>query len=436
MKREIMNSAAILMIAAASCAFCLGGCKNETDDDTTTSSGTTSGTVYTLSSGTDSQTSQTYSSTTSDENAVKVSGGTATLTSCTITKSGDTSNSDNSSFYGTNAAVLSTGGTLTLSGGTITTAAKGANAIVAYGGTVIVSDMTMTTTENLSRGIHATGGGKITATNCTITTGNSGNASNCSVIASDKGGGTVTVTGGTYTTTGSDSAVIYSTGTITVNSITGSSSQGEIGVIEGSNYIYINSSTISSGASSSKRGLQILQSGSGDASGYDGYIYATDSTLTLTSDAPFIEICTSVTGTVTLENCTLTIPSETLMLVDYNTRWTTTSPIANLILNKSSTTSANNEYTGNVVVDTSSESGYSTATVTVADGVTWNGAYDNGNYGKSTTAVINGTWTLTGDSYVDTVTIGSTGIINTGSYTLHYGTLTNNGTLNGTSSAS
>jgi hypothetical protein len=406
---------------------CGSGSTDEPTESTTGSSSSgssssgssTSSGVYTLSSGTATLSNKTYSSSSSDENAVKVTGGTLTLTNDTIIKSaGDASNSDNSSFYGTNAAILSSGSssTVTMSGGTITTDAVGANAIVAYGGTVNVSDVTINCSKNLSRGIHATGGGTITASNLTISTA----GTNSSVIATDRGGGTVTVSGGTYKTTGAQCAVLYSTGSITATGITGSSSQGEVGVIEGSNYITINNSTITSGSSS--RGLMILQSGSGDASGYEGYINVNGSNLTLTgSSTPLIEITTSVTGTVTLNDATLTIPSNVLMKVDYNTQWTTTSPVAYLVL---AGTSGKN-YTGNVTVDS-----YSTSTVTVNSGIVWNGAYDNSNSGKSTSAVVNGTWNLTGNSYVDKVTIGSNGVINKNGYTLTYTSLSNSGKVN------
>jgi len=166
----------------------------------------------------------------------------------------------------------------------------------------------------------------------------------------------------------------------------------------------------------------ILQSGSGDASGYEGYINVNGSNLTLTgSSTPLIEITTSVTGTVTLNDATLTIPSNVLMKVDYNTQWTTTSPVAYLVL---AGTSGKN-YTGNVTVDS-----YSTSTVTVNSGIVWNGAYDNSNSGKSTSAVVNGTWNLTGNSYVDKVTIGSNGVINKNGYTLTYTSLSNSGKVN------
>lgn len=395
--------------------------KSDSSTDTSDSSTSSSG-AYSQSSGTQTASSTTYTSTSSDENAVKVSGGTFTMTNCTVNKTGgDTSDSDGSSFYGTNAAVLASGsGKVVMSGGTITTNAIGANGIVAYGGTVEVSDVTINCSKNLSRGIHATGGGTLTASNLTITT--AGN--NSSVIALDRGGGTVTVTGGTYKTTGGDCAVLYSTGSLTVNKITGSSSQGEIGVIEGDNSITINNSDITSGASSSSRGLMVLQSGSGDGgTGVNGAITVTGGTLTMTgSSTPFIEIVTNATGTVTLDGVTTTIPSGILMKVDYNTRWSTYGATGVLILSGSGTT-----YTGSIVADK-----YSTAKVTVNSGVIWKGAFDNDNTGKSTTLVIDGgTWTLTGNSYVDSITLKNGATINKNGYTLTCSNITKtSGTVN------
>lgn len=391
---------------------------SETDSDTTTT--TTSSGSYTQSSGTTTVSSQTYTSTSSDVNAVKVSGGTLTMTDCSINKTGgDTESSDSSSFYGINAAILASGtGIVNMSGGTITTSAIGANGIVAYAGTVNVSDVTINCSKNLSRGIHATGGGTITASNLTITTA----GSNSSVIALDKGGGTVSVTGGTYTTTGTDCAVLYSTGSLSVNSITGSSSQGEIGVIEGSNYINITKSTITSGSSS--RGMMVLNSGSGDGgSGSDGYITVNGGTLkTTNSSAPFIEVVTAVTGTVTLDSVTTSIASGILMEVDYNTRWSTYGATGVLTLAGSGYT-----YSGDIVADK-----YSTAQVTVNSDVTWSGAYNNANTGKSSSLVINGgVWNLTGNSYIGTITLKNGATINKNGYTLTYTTLTNtSGTIN------
>lgn len=381
---------------------------------------TVSDSGYSQSSGTTTRSNETYSATNSDENAVKVTGGTFTMNSATITKTGDTTDTDGSSFYGINTAILATnGGTINMNGGTITTNAVGANAIVAYGGTVNVSDVTMQCTQNLSRGIHATGGGTITASDLNITT--AGN--NSSVIALDRGGGTVTVTGGTYKASGTDSAVLYSTGNLTVNNIVGTSSKGEIGVIEGDNHITINDSNITSGADSTSRGMMILQSGSGDSEGTNGAINVNGGNLVLTGDnTPFVEIVTNVTGTVTLNGAKTTIPSGILMKVDYNTRWDTNGATGILILSGSGTV-----YEGNIVADS-----YSTAQATVNQGVVWKGAYNLTNSAKSTSLVIDGgTWTLTGNSYVDSITLKNSAIINKSGYTLTAKSTTNtSGTIN------
>jgi len=380
----------------------------------TTTMGGVSSTGYSQSSGTNEVTGKTYTSTGTDENVVQVTGGTFTMNNCTISKTGsDTEDEDGSSFYGINSAVYvnGDGAIVNMVGGTITTSTKGANGGFAYdGGVLNISDVTITNSKNLSRGIHATGGGIINATNLTITT----SGSNSSVVATDRGGGTVTVDEGSYVTTGTDCAILYSTGTISISNAEGSSSQGEIGVIEGDNSITIESCDFTSGSSS--RGLMILQSGSGDSEGYNGYITVTNSTLTMTDDsAPLCEIPTNMTGTLTLDNVTLTIPSGVLMYVDYNTRWSTYGGTGYLILK-------NGTYTGDANADQ-----YGTVHVIVESTATWNGAFSS--TGKEKTATINGTWYLTGDTYVDTLVVNEGGAVHTNGYTLTYGSLTNNGTI-------
>jgi hypothetical protein len=385
------------------------------------SSGTTIGSVsstgYSQSSGSITVSGKTYTSTGSDENAVQVTGGTFSMTDCTVTKTGDYSaSSDNTSFYGVNSAVYvggSSATTLTMTGGTITTNAKGANAAFAYSkGVLNISDVTIRNTSNLSRGIHATGGGTINATNLDITTA----GSNSSVIATDKGGGTVTVNKGSYVTTGTDCAVLYSTGTISITDATGSSSKGEVGVIEGNNTIAITDCNMTSG--SSTRGLMILQSGSGDSEGYNGKITISGSTITLTdTSAPLLEVPTNITGTLTLDNTSLTVPSGVLMKVDYNTRWSTKGGTGNLILE-------NGNYTGAVYADS-----YGTANVTVESTAIWTGDIDNTNVASSTAVTVNGKWILDADSYVDNLVIANCATVYTNGHNLTYGSITNNGTL-------
>ena len=77
-----------------------------------------------------------FSSTNADENAISVSGDiTATLSGITVTKTGDSDGGDNTSFYGTNSAIIAKGGAnLTIKNANITTDATGANGVFSYGG--------------------------------------------------------------------------------------------------------------------------------------------------------------------------------------------------------------------------------------------------------------------------------------------------------------
>ncbi|MCR4860719.1 MAG: hypothetical protein K5910_08665 [Bacteroidales bacterium] len=371
---------------------------------------------YTQSSGSNTVSGKTYVSTSSDENAVKVSGGSFTMSDCTVNKTGgDTSDNDGSSFYGINSAILSTGtGTVTMNGGTITTDAKGANGVVAYQGTVNISDVTINCSKSVSRGIHATGGGTINASNLSITT----NSETSSLIATDRGGGTVSVTGGTYTAKGKKSAVCYSTGEISVSGITGSSALGPMCVVEGSNSITVKNSTLTSGGES--RGILLHQSGSGDAEGTNGSISVTGGKLSYTvSDKPLIEVTTSMTGTISFTDVDLDIESGILMSVDYTKHGNSTFAFLNLL------SESTHSYEGDVLVD---ETG--TATVTVGSGVSWKGSYDTSNSGKSTTVIVKGTWTLTADSNVDKVTVAEGGVIDRNGYTLNYTSLSNDGMVN------
>lgn len=372
-------------------------------------------TAYSQSSGSVSVSGNTYTSSSSDVNAVKVSGGLFTMENCTVLKSGgDTSDSDGSSFYGINSAILSTGdGVVTMSGGSITTNAKGSNGVVAYQGTVNISDVTIECTKSVSRGIHVTGGGVINASNLTITTA----SETSSLIATDRGGGTVTVDGGTYTAKGKKSAVCYSTGEITVNGITGSSAQGPMCVVEGSNAITVINSTLTSGGES--RGILLHQSGSGDASGREGSVTVRGGKLIYTvTDKPLIEVTTSMTGTVTLTDVDLEIASGILMSADYTKHGNNTFAYLHLL------SESTHSYSGDILVD---ETG--TASITVGSGVSWNGAYDKADTGKSTSVIVKGTWILTGDSHVDNVTIEKGGVVQKNGHSLSYSTLSGEGSL-------
>lgn len=182
--------------------------------------------------------------------------------------------------------------------------------------------------------------------------------------------------------------------------LVGKSASGEIAVIEGDNSISMTNCTMTSG--SSERGLLMMQSGSGDASGYNPTMTITGTSLTMTdSSAPLLEVATAVTATCTLSNCTITVPSGILMYVMADSQWSTNGAIGNLILD-------NGTYSGIVKYD----SGY-TANVTVNSGATWN---------------------LTANTTISTLV--NNGTINYNGYTLTYSSKSGSGTINESSNIS
>lgn len=216
---------------------------------------------------------ETYTSTGDDENALRVTGATATLSGITVDKSaGASSNAETGDFYGMNAALLATDGAqVTIEDATVTSSAQNGNGIFSYGsGTVVnVSDTSITTSADNSGGIQTTGGGTMNASNLTVNT----SGSSAAAIRSDRGGGTVNVDGGTYTSNGYNSPAVYSTADITVANATLTANNSEALVIEGQNSIALENCTVegtmsdTEGTSSDENvhNVMIYQSMSGDA---------------------------------------------------------------------------------------------------------------------------------------------------------------------------
>lgn len=186
----------IVFVFFACFVLIFSGCENLTTNSSSNSSSpsSSSGTTVTISNastkvtysavlvvdGTDeSYSDTTFASRTANQIAVLIiNGGSLALTDCTITKSGDGTSStssgttasadDSFNFYGLNSAIVCVGS-----------------------------------------------GSSLTLDGCTVTTG-----AHCAALATDRGGGTVRVTGSddygcTLSTEGDGSPCIYSTGAIT-----------------------------------------------------------------------------------------------------------------------------------------------------------------------------------------------------------------------------
>ena len=224
------------------------------------------------------------------------------------TSSGQHGVDDSYSFYGLNSAVVvvGQGSSVTVSETTLTTDASGANAVVATGSaSATVTSCAIATTGESSRGLHATYAGVITGSDLTIET----QGAHCAALATDRGSGTVTVDGtNTFTTNGDGSPCLYSTGQITVSGLTGQANASQAVVVEGKNHATVSSSTLTS--ASAKGGVMLYQSMSGDAADADATtevstLAMTGVSLTCTHKVPILYV-TNTSSQATLTGCTLT----------------------------------------------------------------------------------------------------------------------------------
>ena len=374
---------------------------------------------YSATSTNENLSSATKTSTTSGTSAVYITSSGITITNSDISKSGDYSGStEDTEFYGVNAAVLVQGGGLTITGGTITTSAKGGNGLVATNsGTVTISGTTITSTGSASaRGLHSTYGGSITATSVTV----SSTGGSCATLATDRGEGTVTCTGCTLTTSGSGSPLIYSTGEITVSGTTGTANAAQAIVVEGKNSATIkSSSTLKCSASDNGRndecGILIYQSMSGDADTGTSSFNCESSTIEILENSSHYETApmfyiTNTKANIALSGCTFTYGSGTFLKAEEGSWGTSGSNGGTVTL-----TLTNQDIIGDIVVGSSSSLTIKLISSTIKG--TING--DKTASKLSITLDSDSKITLTGNSYYTSLTNADSSGSNiiTGSYT-------------------
>ena len=300
---------------------------------------------------------KTLSSTNSDQSVVYITQSGINIINSNLNKaSGDSSNTENSEFYGVNAAVLVNGGGLTMTDGTITTAAKGANAICATNnGKVTISGTTITSTGSGSaRGLHATYGGKIEANKVNIST----KGGSCATLATDRGEGTVTCTECTLSTAGAGSPLIYSTGDITISKTTGTATGAQAVVIEGKNTATIKeSSNLKCNAMPNRKtvdqcGVMLYQSMSGDAASGTSTFNCDKSTIEIQSSssvyssAPMFFI-TNTQAKINLEECTFKYGSGVFLKAEGTSEWGSSGSNGGVV----TLTLTNQDIEGDIIVD-------------------------------------------------------------------------------------
>lgn len=212
--------------------------------------------------------------------------------------------------------------TTVIDGTDITASSSGSNGVFATdSGTVLVNDTSIETMADNSRGLDATYGGTISANKITADT----QGGHSAIVATDRGGGSISLADATLSTAGSGSLLLYSTGDIQVNNVSGTSSGSQIAGMEGLNTILIKDSTLEStvtGKTASDpiaNGTIIYQSTSGDAeasTGEHATFQSVDSTLSSAIGSGSMFYFTNTTADVVLQNTELDFDTDAATLTD------------------------------------------------------------------------------------------------------------------------
>lgn len=308
-------------------------------------------------------------------------------------KTGNTTSDDNSNFRGQNAVILGIDGSqINIKGSNITSNSNGSNAVFATGeGSVInVENTNIHTKSDSSRGLDATYKGTVNGKNLTITT----EGAHSATLATDRGEGTITAEAAKLTTSGAGSPVIYSTGNITANNVNGVANNSEIGVVEGKNSITLTNSNVTG---YKDNGFMLYQSFSGDAESGIARLKAENNTLTTYSTGAFIYV-NNTTAEVDLSNNAISMPNTTtLVKAAADSRWGNAGENGGHLTLRASNQALN----GNILADA-----ISTVALDMTNGSSLVGAVNTNNSAKEVTLKLSkdSSWTLTGDSYVKTLT--------------------------------
>lgn len=334
------------------------------------------------------------SNTTSDQNAfIGKNKAIVNIENSVFDKTGNTTSNDNSNFHGQNAVVLGIDGSqINIKGSNITSNSNGSNAVFATGeGSVItVENTNIHTKSDSSRGLDATYKGTVNGKHLTITT----EGAHSATLATDRGEGTITAEAAKLTTSGEGSPIIYSTGNITADYITGEAKNSEIGVVEGKNSITLTNSNVTG---YKDNGFMLYQSFSGDAESGIARLKAENNALTSHATGAFIYV-NNTTAEVNLTGNTISTPNTTtLVKAAADSRWGKTGENGGHLTLHASNQSLN----GNIVADA-----ISTIALDITNGSNLVGAVNTNNTAKEVTVKLSkdSTWTLTGDSYVKSLT--------------------------------
>lgn len=336
----------------------------------------------------------TYTAEGMDESALEASGTvTATVTGALLQKlDGNASSADGASFRGLNSGVRVYGNaTVTLTDCEILATAQNATGVFAYeNGVIYMDNCIVNVTGGGAGGVQVAGGGTLIGTDLTVMSASK------AAIRSDRGGGTLILDGGTYTSTGTNGCpAIYSTADITVSNATCVSEQSRAVIIEGKNSVTLENCVLTGNDQSSKEGsvranVLLYQSASGDASVGTSVFTMTGGSMTCQSGAMFY--CTNTASKVYLTDAEMILSEDGTLLIVSAGRW-----------GKDGRNGGNCEFyavdqtlEGLITVDSISSLSLSLQNSTYTGAIQGDGKV-------SLTMDAESTWTLTGDSRINSL---------------------------------
>lgn len=255
------------------------------------------------------------------------------------------------------------------------------------------------------------GGGKTYATNLTVHTSGTSSAA----IRSDRGGGTVRVNKGTYTTTGVGSPAIYCTSDTAVKNAKLVSKASEGIVIEGKNSVKLTNTSLTAnntklnGQAKTYQSVMLYQSMSGDSENGTAKFSATGGSITNKHGSVFY--VTNTTANISLNHVKITNSAKGNVLLKVAAgSWGNSGSNGG----KVTFTANRQKLSGKITVDK-----VSSLTLKLTNKSTFKGTINSKKQTGTVKVTVNKgcTWTLTGDSYVTSLT--NHGRINTNGHTLY-----------------
>ena len=226
-------------------------------------------------------------------------------------------------------------------------------------------------------------------------------------MATDRGEGTISCTGCTLNTAGAGSPLIYSTGSITVSKTTGTATGAQMVVVEGKNTAIVQESSSLKCTGVGNRnnvddcGIFLYQSMSGDADTGTSTFTCTssnfeiDSSSSVYSTAPMFFI-TNTDSAINLNSCTFTYGSGTFLSATGTSEWGKSGSNGGSV----TLTLNNQDIEGDFIVDK-----ISSLTITMVNSsIKGKINTDNASTNVKVTLDADSTITLTGNSYISSLT--------------------------------